>query len=105
MPVVVTDGTLKLGVRTIVDLWTGKWISADDFTLTKYPYDDIFLSVEEKETESVRIYSENGRIRVEGRTDFSITNISGMNMPQNMNLAKGLYFVTVDNRTYNVVVR
>lgn len=105
VPVVVTDGTLKLGVRTIVDLWTGKWISADDFTLTKYPYDDIFLSVEEKETESVRIYSENGRIRVEGRTDFSITNISGMNMPQNMNLAKGLYFVTVDNRTYNVIVR
>ena len=104
VPVVVTDGNLKIGVRTMVDMWTGTWLSADDFTLINYPYDNNYLSIEDAEKEDIRIYTLARKIYVEGISDYEIINVSGMKLPKNSEFEKGVYYIITENRSFSIFV-
>ena len=93
IPIVLTSETLKLGCKTMSGLWTGTWLSVDDFTLNKYPYNDDFLSVESNEEDNVNIYTKGNNIIVEGDDDYKIFNANGIEVGKRLNYSSGFYIV------------
>lgn len=55
--------------------------------------------------ENVRIYTENKRIIVEGAVDYTVTHISGINIPKDKELPTGVYLVTIKGKTKSVLVK
>jgi len=87
--VIVTQGTARIGAKTVKGLWTGTWFSADDFTLTYYGADSTLL-VNKAELSSLK--SDKGRMIPAfspyiteyfiylpgGTTSFNLTAVAGI---------------------------
>ncbi len=87
--------------------FTGKWFSADDFTLlcTK---GEGYSAIEDVTTDNGQIasvYVENGYVKVNGSDDFQIFTISSIQIPNNTQLAPGFYIVRVNGVSVTISVQ
>ncbi|MDR2621127.1 MAG: RICIN domain-containing protein [Dysgonamonadaceae bacterium] len=69
-------------------------IKADDFSALNHPA-----------IENVHVYSKEKQIIVEGSNDYMIRNLQGIQMKRNTGLPAGVYLVTVNNKTYKILVK
>ena len=105
IPVVVRDNTLKLGCRTMPGLWSGTWMSVDDFTLIKYPYDEEYLSLTQENIEKINVFVKDRYIIVENHEDYMIINTRGEILNKKVKFDIGVYYVIINNKSYPIFVK
>ncbi|MGF7138806.1 hypothetical protein [Roseimarinus sediminis] len=109
----VSDGTLKLGVKTNgtlsqhafsfpeADQSGWGWFKVDNFTLTLLEK----TSVDENFANELKIGVNNRIISVEGAKTYEVYDIRGRKMPHNQQLENGLYLLKSNGMVKKVLVK
>ena len=87
--------------------WNGTWLSADDFQLfcTESDYHSSIDNVgADEDATSLKVYVENGYVKVIGVDNFEVTSVSGAKFAPDTQLAPGFYVVTAGTKTAKIVV-
>ena len=107
VPVIVKDGTLKVGVRTNkAKNWNGTWLGADDFAAKSIKTDATPTSISEAVSESsVLVYVVNNKVVVSGADKYSVITVDGKVIAPKAELSKGIYYVIVEGKAYPVAVK
>lgn len=110
----VTQRSIEIGITSDTDIsqgnpWEGTWLSADDFILKCIKGEGLVVGIEDV-TENTNdllssLYVENGYIMIEGCDEYTITSLSGTQVPRDTQLLPGFYLVTAKGQTVKVMVK
>ena len=111
----VTDGTLKLGVKTNgvssvygfsfpnADQSGWGWFKVDNFTLTYLgPATGIDNASLRK---NIKVLVNNGFVTVDGAESFELYDLNGRSIPNNRPLNRGIYLVKANSQVVKVAVK
>ena len=101
-----TDGKLRIGMQSNGTNGTAGWFCVSDFKLLYFGNEkEIPLNIFDIDNNKVSISENNGIITVTGSDNYRIIAINGQEVSKNSKLAKGIYIIDIEGKSYKIVIR